>query len=410
MTTREHHSAFHRPGRLDRAVASFGPDAADEVRRKHFSALRQAIADLGGTEVKNLGDGLMVVFPVASAALNCGVAMQQAVHRDNQGSERPLGLRVGLSAGEATREDDDYFGDPVIEAARLCAKAEAGQILVTDVVRANAGRRSTHAFTSLGELELKGLPDPIETFAVSWEPLPDDATIAEGVPLPSRLGHRPDVGVIGREAELIALGDRARKRWRQARAARCILIAGEPGQGKTTLVVRTRSPHPRNGHDRAPRSLRRGDGGALPTLRRGALPLRGLCRRRHCFALMCRDHGGELSRMVPALQKRLGDLPVAPEHRSRHRALPPLRGRGGTAASRQSRDARCSSCSTTCTGRTSRASSCCATWWPTPRRARLLVIGTYRDAELSASHPLTEALAALLREPAGGVVHRLEGS
>jgi class 3 adenylate cyclase len=104
-------------------ASSLTLEAGDEVRHKHFSALRQAIATTGGTEVKNLGDGLMVVFPAASAALSCSVAMQQAVHRDNAGAERQLGLRVGLSSGEATREADDYFGDPVIEAARLCARA-----------------------------------------------------------------------------------------------------------------------------------------------------------------------------------------------------------------------------------------------------------------------------------------------
>src|ERR1700726_307810 len=104
----------------------------------------------------------MVVFPAASTALSCAVAMQQAVHRDNVGADRLLGLRVGLSAGEATRETDDYFGDPVVEAARLCARAEAGQILATDLVRANAGRRAQHAFSSLGALEFKGLPEPIE--------------------------------------------------------------------------------------------------------------------------------------------------------------------------------------------------------------------------------------------------------
>src|SRR5271167_1877527 len=55
------------------------PEAGDELRREHFSILRQAIAEAGGTEVKNLGDGLMVVFASASAALACGVSMQQAV-------------------------------------------------------------------------------------------------------------------------------------------------------------------------------------------------------------------------------------------------------------------------------------------------------------------------------------------
>lgn len=145
-------------------------EAGGELRRKHFSALRQAIAASGGTEVKNLGDGLMVAFSIASAALSCAVEMQQAVDRDNGRAERPLGLRIGLSAGEVVRESDDFFGDPVIEAARLCAQADGSQILVADLVRAMAGRRSPHAFASLGQIGLKGLPEPIETLEVVWEP------------------------------------------------------------------------------------------------------------------------------------------------------------------------------------------------------------------------------------------------
>src|ERR1700680_2963554 len=92
-------------------------ETADEGRRRHFSILRQAIAEAGGTEVKNLGDGVMVAFTSTSAALSCAVAMQQGVERDNPGREQSLGLRVGLSVGEVSREDDDYFGDPVVEAA-----------------------------------------------------------------------------------------------------------------------------------------------------------------------------------------------------------------------------------------------------------------------------------------------------
>jgi len=53
-----------------------------------------------------------------------------------------VGLRVGLSAGEVTTEDDDYFGEPVIELARLWATCESGQVLAADVVGATAGRRS----------------------------------------------------------------------------------------------------------------------------------------------------------------------------------------------------------------------------------------------------------------------------
>lgn len=80
-------------------------EAADKLRRGHFSSLRQAIACTGGTEVKNLGDGLMVVFTSASAALACAVAMQQAVLRHSASTDRPLLLRIGVSAGEVIREE-----------------------------------------------------------------------------------------------------------------------------------------------------------------------------------------------------------------------------------------------------------------------------------------------------------------
>ena len=137
-------------------ASSLAPDAADELRRGHFSILRQAVAEAGGTEVKNLGDGLMVVFGAASAALSCAVAMQQGIERDNRGREHSVGLRVGLSGGEVSREDDDYFGDPVIEAARLCARCESGQVLAADIVRLTAGRRSRHECRSLGRAHPEG--------------------------------------------------------------------------------------------------------------------------------------------------------------------------------------------------------------------------------------------------------------
>ena len=206
-------------------------DAADEVRRGHFSILRQAIAEADGTEVKNLGDGLMVVFGSASAALVCAVAMQQGVERDNRDREYSVSLRVGLSGGEVTREDNDYFGDPVVEAARLCASCDSGQVLATAILRGMAGRRNGHECRSLGTLALKGLPDPVEIVEVMWEPLSAADTPVE---LPPVLARQDATRYVGRTEEF-GLMDAA---WNQAVRGVChlALVTGEAGIGKTRFT------------------------------------------------------------------------------------------------------------------------------------------------------------------------------
>lgn len=152
-----------------------GPVVADELRREHFAVLREAIAETGGQEVKNTGDGLMVAFTGTSAAVDCGVRMQQLMDRRNRDAEEQLAIKAGTGMGEATREDDDYFGMPSIMAARLCDKARGGQVLIPAFVKLMAEQRSEHAFEPVGELELKGIPKPVDAFAVAWEPI-DEAS------------------------------------------------------------------------------------------------------------------------------------------------------------------------------------------------------------------------------------------
>jgi class 3 adenylate cyclase len=287
---------------------SLSPEAADAVRRDHYELLRRTLAHAGGTEVKNLGDGIMTVFSSASAALACGVAMQQAVERDNRGREHSVGLRVGLGGGEVVHEDSDYFGDPVIEAARLCAACEPGQILAADVVRLMAGRRSRLDYRSLGELPLKGLRDPVATVEVVWEPVAATGG-GSGVPLPRRLAARTATGVhvIGREPELSVLAEVA-KRVAASDGREVVLVSGEAGQGKTTLVAQA----------------------ARFAFDGGACVLFGHCEEDlatpyqlfaeafgHYFVHADENrlrglvdaHGSEWARLVPALGERMPDMP-----------------------------------------------------------------------------------------------------
>lgn len=285
-----------------------GDEVFDEVRRRHFEVLERQVDAHGGEVVKSLGDGLMTTFGSASDAVAAGVAMQRAVDAASRsGQHDAVVVRVGISAGDATSEDGDWFGAPVVEGARLCAAAAPGQILVSEVVRLLAGSRGGHEFRSVGTLELKGLPEPVGAAEVAWTPTA--ATVA--VPLPGPLA--PEDGELpfsGRDDDL----DELRQQWKAAVAGerRVVMVAGEPGVGKTRLVAElARSVH---------------TGGALVLLGRTQEhvdapygpwreALRALVRsapdemlERHAA-----EHGGELARIVPEIDRRVEGLarPIA---------------------------------------------------------------------------------------------------
>lgn len=139
-----------------------GDDAAERIRQTHFGLLREAVRTRRGQEVKNLGDGLMVVFPSALDALDCAVAMQRRVRRHNrEAHDPPLHVRVGVHIGEPIRDEGDYFGTTVNVAKRLCDRAAADEILTSQLVVDLVGSRGGFAFRSLGSLELKGLARPV---------------------------------------------------------------------------------------------------------------------------------------------------------------------------------------------------------------------------------------------------------
>ncbi len=150
-------------------MAQRGHIESDELRTRHFAALRRALAVHRGREVKNLGDGLMAVFDSAADALACSITMQRLVTADSWQRERRIRMRVAISAGEVTAEGGDFFGPPVVEASRLCAATEPGQILASDVVRMLVGWGGMHDLEPIAPLELKGIPGMVTACRVKWD-------------------------------------------------------------------------------------------------------------------------------------------------------------------------------------------------------------------------------------------------
>jgi len=147
-----------------------GPAAATRLRELHFASLRDSMSVHRGSEVKSMGDGIMAVFESVIDGVGCAVTMQRAVARHNRRDPtRRLGMRVGISVGDAILVADDWFGPPVVEASRLCSHSGAGEIFVSDLVRVLSGTGSMHRLAPLGELQLKGISIPTVAWAVDWD-------------------------------------------------------------------------------------------------------------------------------------------------------------------------------------------------------------------------------------------------
>ncbi len=147
-----------------------GDERGRAVLREHERITREVLRRFGGTEVKTLGDGFMAAFASVTDAVDCAIALQRAVHDDTATASilgEQIGVRVGLDAGEPLAEDGDLFGSTVIMASRICAQADAGEILIPEPLRhLLSGKR--YVYTDRGETVLKGFEDAVRLFEVRW--------------------------------------------------------------------------------------------------------------------------------------------------------------------------------------------------------------------------------------------------
>ncbi len=110
----------------------------------------------------------MASFGSARRALESAITIQRAfATRDADISNAKVRVRVGLNAGEPVAEDDDLFGTAVQLAARICAHAEPGQIVIPDSLRHLVAGKD-FLFADLGVSTLKGFEDPVRLFEVRW--------------------------------------------------------------------------------------------------------------------------------------------------------------------------------------------------------------------------------------------------
>ncbi|MFL6137731.1 MAG: AAA family ATPase [Frankiaceae bacterium] len=215
------------------------PERVGVVTDRVLAALSRAVSDLGGHVDKLTGDGIMAVFGAPTArgddaerAVRAAARMQREVRRlvaDEAGGGQRLGLRVGLNTGEVLAGIQaalsyTVVGDAVNTASRLSDAARVGSVY--------AGAATVHAtrriasWRPLPPLRLKGKREPVAAHELIG---------LRGSPAgPGAVGD--EVAFVGREAETGRLVGRFMDVVDGERPA-AVLVTGEPGIGKTRLVL-----------------------------------------------------------------------------------------------------------------------------------------------------------------------------
>jgi class 3 adenylate cyclase len=148
-------------------TARLGDAAALELVRTHDALVRRGLEAHGGREVKHTGDGIMASFVNVASAVRCAADIQQRFAAYNADASESLTVRIGVHAGEPVEEHNDLFGATVQLAYRLCAEAEAGDIIVSGLVR-ELCKENAARFMALGERRLKGFPEKVPVFRYEW--------------------------------------------------------------------------------------------------------------------------------------------------------------------------------------------------------------------------------------------------
>lgn len=146
-----------------------GDKAGFDLLRQHHGIIRQALREHAGREVDRAGDGFLSSFMSAFKAVDCAIAIQKALHTYNDSKpSSPIHVRIGLGAGEPVADGDALFGSTINLTARICARAQPGQILVAPVVR-DLCTGKLIAFREHGLVELKGFPEAVLLHEVTWQ-------------------------------------------------------------------------------------------------------------------------------------------------------------------------------------------------------------------------------------------------
>lgn len=223
------------------------PAAMPRVVPQHDALLRAAIEAHGGIVFRNVGDGACAAFVQAPDALRAAIDAQRALQAEPWEEGIALRVRMAIHSGSVEVREGQYVGHTLNRVARLLSAAHGGQVLLSraayELTRDGLPRGTE--MRDLGEYRLKDLTQAEHVYQVVAPDLPSefpplvslpDESAAREVALPTGgfLGSLPTGKLVDRVSELprlLTLVDGV-----QGGKGQFVLLTGEAGIGKTRLA------------------------------------------------------------------------------------------------------------------------------------------------------------------------------
>jgi class 3 adenylate cyclase/streptogramin lyase len=130
------------------------------VVAEHRRLLEQAFAEHHGVVVDRQTESFFVAFPRARYAVAAAAAVQRALAEHEWPDGVQVKVRIGIHSGDPEVAGDRYVGLAVSRAARICASAHGGQVLVSSSARGLLSDHEQTALRSLGRYRLKDFAEP----------------------------------------------------------------------------------------------------------------------------------------------------------------------------------------------------------------------------------------------------------
>jgi len=152
-----------------------GDEEAAQLALEFSEACRELLGRHGATEVKTIGDAMLIRCSDADEAIMLGISIVADIG-DRHGFPA---IRVGMHTGPAVERDGDWFGATVNLAARVSGEASGGQVLLTEQTRHFAGKLRDVRLVPRGRRELRNVREPV----ILYEALREAARQADDLPI-----------------------------------------------------------------------------------------------------------------------------------------------------------------------------------------------------------------------------------